>query len=224
MTVRGVDPAREGTANSANTLIAGVGHRFWSDYSAGPEWSDRLAGLEWPANVTVEDYSYGAWAMTQRLQDERYGRCIFLAAEPRDREAASLHVYRYAFDAAEYDPLRVHDHMFEAVAGVISVDLLLVVAGYFRVLPPETWVIEIEPANLEWGSGVSQPVEARYAAVEAIVKALVNGRPPPEVEVQRDLPLGSYGALAKRKGVSCNPKHPLTDKESAQVGADGRRR
>lgn len=182
------------------TLIAGVGHRFWSDYATGPEWSDRLAALEWPSGVTVEDYSYGAWVMTQRLQDERYERCIFVSAEAREREPASLHVYRYAFDENEYDPLRVHDYMFEAVAGVISVDLLLVVAGHFKALPFETWVIEIEPANVAWGSGISQLVEARYAGVEDIVKGLVNDQPPPEIGAQSDLPLGSYGNLAKLKG------------------------
>jgi hypothetical protein len=28
------------------TLIAGVGHRFWRDRSAGPEFCDRLGRLE----------------------------------------------------------------------------------------------------------------------------------------------------------------------------------
>lgn len=186
------------------TLIAGVGHRFWSDYSAGPEWSDRLARLDWPDHVTVADYSYGAWAMTQRLQDERYRRCIFVAAEPRGREPAGLHVYRYRHDRAAFDPLRVHDHMFEAVAGVISIDLLLVVAGHFEALPDETWVVEIEPAQVEWGDGggLSSPVQRRYPEVAAIVAGLVAGEPPPGVETQIVSSLGNYGALARRKGVA----------------------
>lgn len=188
--------------DNAKTLIAGVGHRFWSDYSTGPEWSDRLAELEWPAHVSVEDYSYGAWGMTQNLQDDKYERCIFITAEPREREPASLHVYRYRHDEAEYDPLRVHDHMFEAVAGVISVDLLLVVAGHFKALPSETWVIELEPANVEWGDGggISQAVQARYPEVEALVKALVEGKKPLTIEAQMDIPLGLYGNLARLKG------------------------
>lgn len=188
------------------TLIAGVGHRFWSDYSTGPEWADRLADLDWPADVTVTDYSYGAWAMTQQLQDDRFERCIFLAAEPRGRAPAGVHLYRYRHDAARYDPLRVHDHMFEAVAGVISIDLLLVVAGHFGALPEETWVVEIEPANIDWGdgNGVSRAVESRYAEVETLVRALAAGRPPASVGTrvgtQSDPPLGSYGRLARREG------------------------
>ena len=189
-------------ANYPKTLIAGVGHRFWCDYSAGPEWADKLAELEWPAHVTVEDYSYGAWAMTQNLQDEKFERCIFISAEPREREPASLHVYPFTFDEIDYDPLRVHDHMFEAVAGVISVDLLLIVAGHFKALPKETWVVEIEPANTDWSDGqdMSAAVQARYAEVEAIVKDLVAGKVPKNLESQATIPLGSYGNLARQKG------------------------
>lgn len=184
------------------TLIAGVGHRFWSDYSAGPEWSDKLAKLEWPSNITVEDYSYGAWAMTQQLQDDKFDRCIFISAEPREREPASLHVYPFRFNEADYDPLRVHDHMFEAVAGVISVDLLLIVAGHFKALPEDTWVIEIEPANTEWadGQGISASVESLYPEVEETVKQLVEGQIPKKTEPQANIPLGSYGNLARQKG------------------------
>lgn len=189
-------------ANNPKTLIAGVGHRFWCDYSAGPEWADKLAELEWPAHITVDDYSYGAWAMTQNLQDEKYERCIFISAEPREREAASLHVYPFNFDEADYDPLRVHDHMFEAVAGVISVDLLVIVAGHFKALPKETWVIEVEPVNTEWadGQGISAAVEARYPEVETIVKNLVKGIAPEVIEDQSKISLGAYGNLARRKG------------------------
>ena len=183
------------------TLIAGVGHRFWSDYSAGPEWSDKLAKLEWPSNITVEDYSYGAWAMTQQLQDDKFERCIFISAEPRERKAASLHVYPFKFNEDDYDPLRVHDHMFEAVAGVISVDLLLIVAGHFKALPEDTWVIEIEPANTDWadGQGLSEAVKALYPDVETIVKQLVQGQVPKNTVPQASIPLGSYGNLARQK-------------------------
>lgn len=188
--------------NQPKTLIAGVGHRFWSDYSTGPEWSDKLAALEWPSYITVDDYSYGAWAMTQQLQDDKYDRCIFISAEPREREPASLHVYPFTFDDRDYDPMRVHDHMFEAVAGVISVDLLVIVAGHFKALPKETWVIEVEPVNTEWadGQGISEAVQARYPEVEAIVKTLVSGKQPEQAEHQVNIPLGSYGNLARQKG------------------------
>ena len=169
-------------ANGPNTLIAGIGHRYWRDRSAGPEWCDRLAKLDWPPHVTVEDYSYGAWAMTQRLQDERYARGIFIAAEARERAPASLHVYRYAFDGAKYDALRVHDHLFEAVAGVVSIELLLVIAGHFGALPAETWVIEVEPADTGWGEGLSREVEALYPEVVATVRRLVGGTFPERME------------------------------------------
>jgi hydrogenase maturation protease len=191
------------TGAKPKTLIAGVGHRYWSDYSVGPEWVDRLAKLEWPSHVTLQDYSFGAWAMTQQLQDDKYERCIFIAAEPRGRKPASIHVYPYQFDEKNFDPLRVHDHMFEAVAGVISIDLLLVVAGHFKALPKDTWVIELEPANVNFadGQGLSREITNKYAEVEHLVKILVRGEIPERAETQSAITLGSYGQLARQKGL-----------------------
>lgn len=155
------------------TLVAGVGHRFWRDYSAGPEWCDRLAELTWPPHVVVEDYSFGALAMAQRLEDEPYDQAVFICCEERDREPASVHQYRYTYDPDALSLARVQDHLFEAVAGVVAIDLLLVAAGHFQVLPDETWVIEVEPANTAWGEGISPDVEACFPDVLARVRNLV---------------------------------------------------
>jgi Ni,Fe-hydrogenase maturation factor len=165
----------------AGTLIAGVGHRFWRDYSVGPEWCDRLARLSWPEGVVVEDYSFGALAMAQRLEDEPYRRAIFICGEERGREPASLHLRRYRHQPERLSTQRVQDHLFEAVAGVIAIDLLLVTAGHFGVLPPETWVIEYEPADNGWGHGLSAAAEQRYPKVLGWVRDLASGVIPESV-------------------------------------------
>lgn len=166
------------TVAPARTLIAGVGHRFWRDHSVGPEWGDRLAELDWPDGVVVDDYSFGALAMVQRLEDERYDRAIFIACEERGRPAASVHVYPYTYDPSRLTDQRVHDHLFEAVAGVLAIDLLLVAGGHFGALPAETWVIEVEPHNTSWGDGISREVEAVYPDVLERVRDLVAGEGP----------------------------------------------
>lgn len=172
------------------TLIAGVGHRFWRDHSAGPEWCDRLAELPWPEGTVVDDYSFGALAMAQRLEDERFGRAIFVTSEERGRAPASLHVYPYSYDPHLLSDQRVHDHLFEAVAGVVSIDLLLVIAGHFGALPDETWVIELEPANTQWGDGISAELDARYPDVLARVRTLVSA---PETGSRHDSAHGLPG-------------------------------
>jgi hydrogenase maturation protease len=172
--VNGRGPRTEPT----RTLIAGVGHRFWRDNSAGPEWCDRLARLQWPEGVTVEDYGFGALSMVHWLEDGDFDRAVFVCSEQRGRPPASLHVYRYCHDPGSITLQRVHEHLFEAVAGVIAIDLLLVAAGHFQALPDETWVIELEPVNTSWGEGISHELEALYPEVEAQVRKLVVGEQP----------------------------------------------
>lgn len=154
-------------------LIAGVGHRFWRDLSAGVVWSDRLKALPWPAGVSIEDYGFGALAMAQRLEEERYEKAIFLTAEIRGQPPGSLRVYRYAYNPGSLPPLKVHDHFFEAVAGAIAIDLLLVVAGHLKALPPETWVVEVEPKDTGWGEGLSPEIEACFPEALAEVRRLI---------------------------------------------------
>lgn len=152
------------------SLIAGVGHRFWRDRAAGPEFCDRLAQLKWPSHVTVADYSFGAIAMTYQLQDDRYSRALFITAEVRGRPPGTLHLYR----AEPELPASVgefQEYMNEAGSGVIAIDLLLVIARQFWALPPQTWVLEIEPVEENGPGGLTPEVQALYPRVLEIARA-----------------------------------------------------
>lgn len=166
------------------TLVAGVGHRFWQDYSAGPAWIDRMKEIDWPEGLDVEDYSFGALAMTQNLQDVDYQRIVFLSAEARGRQPGTLHWYRYA--AGEESPERVQAYVGESGGGVVAIDPLLSIAGHFGVLPPETWVIELEPIATKWGDEESRAIEANFSEVLQRVRRLLSGDAPTKVEVRRD--------------------------------------
>lgn len=155
------------------SLIAGVGHRFWGDFSAGPVWVDRLAKLDWPESVTVEDYSFGAVAMTQQLQDERFDRAAFVTAESRQREPGSLHLTRHT--SSGESPERVQAYVNEAGGGVVAIDALLVIAEHFEALPPETWILELEPFDDNWGDGLSPEADAHYPRVVELLRAFARG-------------------------------------------------
>ncbi len=157
------------------SLIAAVGHRFWRDRSAGPVWLDRAAGLDWPAGVTLDDYSFGAVAMSQQLAADGYDRALFLTAEERDREPGSLHLHRH--EARAHPPEHVQACISEAGGGVVAIDLLLVVGGHLRALPPETWVLEVEPVATDWGDGLSSELDALYPRVLDHLRAFAAGRP-----------------------------------------------
>lgn len=159
------------------TLIAGVGHRFWRDRSAGPEFCDRLSRLEWPSHVTIADYSFGAIPMTYQLQDDRYSRALFITAEVRGRQPGTLHLYR----AEPQMPASVEEfqeYMNEAGSGVIAIELLLVIARQFGALPPESWVLEVEPVEENGPGGLTPEVQALYPRVLEIARAFARGRVP----------------------------------------------
>lgn len=161
------------SAPPQRTLIAGVGHRFWGDRSAGAVWVDRMAALPWPDHVVVDDYSFGAIAMAQKLQTEDFGRAIFVTAEERERPPATLHLRRHA--GAGATPDHVQACIAEAGGGVVAIDLLLVIAEHFGALPPETWVLEVEPGDTGWGERLSAGVEALYPEALALLRRLADG-------------------------------------------------
>ncbi len=165
-------------------LIAGVGHRFWQDLSAGPVWTDQLAELNWPDSVDVRDFSFGAVAMMQNLQDVAYQKIIFLSAEIRDRTPGSLDVYRY--QGGDETPERVQEYVGEAGGGVVAIDPLLSIAGYFGVLPYHTWVIELEPNDKPWDDVDDGFLNGIFPQVVEHVRSLLAGQYPVGAEVCRD--------------------------------------
>ncbi len=165
-------------------LIAGVGHRFWQDLSAGPVWTDRLTGFDWPTGVDIKDFSFGAIAMMQNLQDVAYDRIVFLTAELRGRTPGTLHVYRY--QGGHETPERVQEYVGEAGGGVIAIDPLLSITGYFGVLPPQTWVVELEPKRKAWNDLDGSDLDAIFPKVVSQVRSLVAGEFPVGAEVCRD--------------------------------------
>lgn len=153
-------------------LVAGVGHRCWRDRSLGPVLADRLARRRLPEYVDVEDFSFGAIAMMQRLQDRTglYRRCVFVAAEERGRRPGRVYAYRWP--GQHCDPRLVQRLITEAGAGVVALDPLLVICTHFGVLPREVLVVEVEPAEVSWGECLSPRVEALLPRLERRVLRL----------------------------------------------------
>lgn len=162
------------------TLIAGVGHRFWRDRSAGPEFCDRLAKLSWPQHVQVQDYSFGAIPMTYQLQDDQYQRALFITAEARGREPGTLYLYRANPELPKTVEV-FQEYMNEAGSGVIAIDLLLVIAKQFEALPPETFVLELEPLEENGQGGLTPQIEGLYAEVQRIAQMVAAGEIPEDL-------------------------------------------
>src|SRR5215467_2813419 len=90
---------REGAGVSpSKILVAGVGYQFLRDMSVGPALVPMLRELSWPADVEIEDLSFGPIAVVQRFEDrtEPYERIVFVSAVERGREPGRVHCCRWS--------------------------------------------------------------------------------------------------------------------------------
>jgi len=165
-------PARVGPCAPAacgRVLIAGVGYRNLRDLSVGPLLIDRLHSLDWPTGVELEDLSFGAVHVLHWLQEQPpFDAVCFVAGVRRGRPPGSA--VRSAWSAPRIAAEVVQESIAEAVTGVISLDALLVVLGYFEALPGRVSLIEIEPRDEDWGAALSPPVQLAMAEAEQLVR------------------------------------------------------
>ncbi len=160
--------------NSARVLVGGVGYRNLRDHSVGPLLIERLQSQDWPPGVEIDDLSFGPIAFVQRLQDlEPYDRIVFVGAVARGRVRGE--VYRYRWDGILPDAEEIQARVAEAVTGVISLDNLLIIAGYFGVLPEEVVLVEIEPVVEEWGDTFTPLVAQVLPHAESLVREAALG-------------------------------------------------
>ncbi len=149
-------------------IVGGVAYPDLCDYSIGMEVQERLSRRQAPANVVVEDLSYNPIAVIQRLEDEppddRFERAVFVSAVKRgDRPAGTVTCFRW--DGLLPADDEVQRAITEAVTGIIRLDNTLVIARYFRALPNEVVVVEVEPETHEFGAALSAAVAAQVDRV-----------------------------------------------------------
>lgn len=155
-------------------LVAGVGHTNQRDLSIGPLLAEQLAvETAWPAPVDVRDLGYGAVQVAQDLQAWQvaapYTRAILFGAAQRGRLPGTVTCARPS--APPPDPDVVQAHVADALTGLVSLDLLLVVGRQFDALPADVVVVEVEPEDLSWGPGCSATVEAALPAARRAILA-----------------------------------------------------
>ncbi len=156
------------------TLVGGIGLPWLRDLDFGSNWLAEASKLHWPDHVILEDLSYAAHRVMHRLEELRPGRVVLLGCMPRGEDpAGTIRRYRLA-DTAPHDPAEVHERLTEAVGGIIDLEHTLAVCRYWGALPDDTVVIEVEPADSEFGWGFSPAVHAAVAEVLQIVREEVS--------------------------------------------------
>ena len=148
-------------------LVCGVGYRFLRDNALGLHVTDKLAPLA-TNGVEFEELGYHPVGFTQNLNERPpYDRIVFVGAVKRGREPGAVTAYQY--DHVLPDSEEIQDRVGDSVTGSISLDNLVVIAEAFKALPEDVWVVEVEPADENWGDGFSPEIEARLDESEETV-------------------------------------------------------
>ncbi|MDQ6737595.1 MAG: hypothetical protein M3Z30_07835 [Gemmatimonadota bacterium] len=159
---------------TVRVIVGGVGYPDLCDYSIGIDVQERLSAWTAPSNVSVEDLSYNPIAVIQRLNDEpderRFARMVIVSAVKRGNRVPGT-VTCYRWDGILPSEEEIQDAVTDAVTGIIALENTLVIAQYFKALPAETIVVEVEPETHEFGAALSEPVRLAFDNVCALVKA-----------------------------------------------------
>ncbi len=153
-------------------LIAGVGNMFLGDDGFGVEVARRLAKIDLPDGVEVGDYGISGMHLAYDLADG-VETAILVDAMPRGGEPGTVYVVepeRRADSASRGTAqastafLDAHGMQPDVVLGML--DTLGAEVG--RVL-----IVGCEPAGVDYGIGLSEPVRAAVDEAVAVVLRLV---------------------------------------------------
>lgn len=150
-------------------FIGALGYTNLRDLSVGLAVLEQLKRLGWPAGVEIDDLGPGGpIAAVHRFREVLpYDRVILVGAVGRSRQPGQVYCYRWDGHLPDRDEIQMR--VAEGVTGVISLDNLLIVGGYFGIWPPDLVVVEVEPRDEDWGSDFSEPV---LAAIGTVIQAV----------------------------------------------------
>lgn len=157
------------------TLIGIVGYRTLRDHSSPFVVLDRLETRARARAAVVEDISYNPIAVVQWLQaqpgHERFTRAVLVSALERPGRAPGT-VEAYRWDGRLPADGLVQQAITDAVTGIIAIENTVIVGAYFRALPEDVAVVEIEPQDHAFGFELSAPVAAAIEPACALIEHL----------------------------------------------------
>jgi hydrogenase maturation protease len=161
---------------SADVLVAGVGNIFLGDDGFGPEVVRHLGAPEQPPlpePVRLVDYGIRGLHLSYDLL-EGYSALIIVDAMPGLGRPGEIRVV-----AVDPDDVPASDGPDAHSTDPHSMDPMAVLSGLPSLggaLPP-TYVVGAQPANLEEGIGLSDPLRAAVPVAGAAIRKLLATRP-----------------------------------------------
>jgi hydrogenase maturation protease len=202
---------------TSRVLVAGVGNIFLSDDGFGVEVARRMASTELPGGVRVADYGTSGMHLAYDIADG-YDTTILVDAAPRGGPPGTLTVLevgpedRPDLAAGPDGPLQgsqmfnAHGMQPDVVFGVL--EMLGAKAG--RIL-----VVGCQPATLEEGMGLSEPVAAAVDEAIRVVTKLAaenagHAADPPAAETAAG---AQYSPAAGQETANRVPQPPAAGQE-----------
>ena len=152
-------------------VVGGVAELYQGDLDLGRHAVARLATEDLGEDVVVEDLSYGAVAVAQRLEDLRPDALVLVAAQARGRAAGAAE--RRRIGPLELSPEELQLAVGDAVTGYVTLDLLVEVAAALGALPARTVAVEVEPASVQPSEELTPEARAGMEDALALVRAEV---------------------------------------------------
>jgi hydrogenase maturation protease len=157
-------------------LIAGVGNIFLSDDGFGVEVATRLADLDLPDWADVADYGIRGMHLAYDLANS-YDSAILVDATARGGTPGTLYVIEPELPVTPSDA-----GADAATAGApvldahgMQPDVVLAMLGTLGAADRQVLVVGCEPASVDDGIGLSEPVAAAVEEAVAVVLGLVAG-------------------------------------------------
>jgi hydrogenase maturation protease len=159
-------------------LIAGVGNIFLGDDGFGPEVAKQLAAVSLPGWVRVADYGTSGMHLAYDLADG-YDAAILIDAAPRGEKPGTVSVLDVAAEHRTDDGpgggtlgasrlFDAHGMQPDVVLGMLD---MLGGAGPARIL-----VVGCEPASVDYGMELSEPVAGAVSeAVQVVLDLIAEG-------------------------------------------------
>ena len=210
MTARSNTPCR--------ALVGGFGRPGMRDLDFGRQVIECLQQYEWPDEVVVEDLSYSAPLVLNRLRELRPAKVVLVGAVARDFDPPAT-LRRYHVDLTPAGPEETHRSIEESVMGMVDLDHTLTIARHWGGLPADTVVIEVEPAEAEFGLGFSDQLaecldpildmvrEELAGVAEPGPKNPFDGEPAVETAVETSEDLSELVTYAGNHAQACLQRH-----------------
>jgi hydrogenase maturation protease len=156
---------------TGRVLVAGVGNIFLGDDGFGVEVARRLADADLPGWVQVADYGISGMHLAYDLADG-YETAILIDTAKRGEEPGTLTVIEA--ERPEQSGAPAESRLFDAHG--MQPDVVLGVLDMLGAASARVLVVGCEPATLDYGMELSEPVAKAVDAAVSLVLDLIAGR------------------------------------------------